>query len=404
MQDWPQRSLATPRPMPPRLDDNDRARILNPALGREFPDGIGGSLRNRVEDFRVWEIPAYAADGRDQAHLLFTLEKQGWNTEDALRLLADKLGVPRSELGIAGLKDRNAITTQWVSAPSRTASLIEQFEHDALRLGKPLPHSNKLRRGHLHGNRFEIVVRNVNCDLETALARARLITEELNRRGLANVYGEQRFGHHGQNIERGLEALASKRRRKRAEFVMSAGQSALFNLYLELRRESGTSRKILEGDVLKKTITGGLFVCQDPASDQPRLESGELEITGPIFGSKMRSPPPGSPSAELEAEVLERGKIRASALHALGRSVPGTRRRLRITPSALSVRVAPAVGPTDGALLASPTDHADGLLGSGGIAVEFSLPSGSYATVLLRELMNAGGSPRQIPSTAEGSP
>jgi tRNA pseudouridine13 synthase len=356
------------------LAAEDRARILDPHLETGSLTGTGGRLRVNLEDFQVWEIPAYAADGREGAHLLFTLQKRGWTSEDALRQLAQQTGVRRGEFGLAGLKDRHAVTEQWISAPHQAAAALEQFHHDAIQLGARTPHSNKLRRGHLRGNRFRIVLRELECEPAEALERAQRKLDTLARDGMRNHFGVQRFGREGANVENGLAILSAGRKRKRADLLTSAGQSALFNLYLELRREHGHDRKVLAGDVLKKRDTGGLFICDDPNTDQQRLDAGELGITGPMFGNRTRSPPPGSASAQLEDAVMERAGVPKEALAALGRGVSGTRRPMRVPVTQTRVSIVPS----DSGGGDSPP----------ALQLDFALPAGSYATVLLREIMS----------------
>ena len=344
--------------------------LLDPPLQTADLPGIGGQIRLCPEDFAVREIPAYGPDGRVGAHLLLTLHKRGLGSEDAILELSRQTGIPRPEIGLAGLKDKDAVTEQWISIPFAAGPRLADFSHPAITLGPIHPHGNKLRRGHLHGNHFTIVVRELAVPGEEALARVaakRNLLAELG--GLANLYGNQRLGDTGSNLRRGLEALAAGARRGRADFLLSAGQSALFNLYLLERRSRGLMRKVLAGDILKKTATGGLFECREPETDQARLDSGELGITGPMYGSKMRAPSPGTAADALEREILELAGISSAALKALGNKVEGTRRPLQLPLLDLELALAPAT-------TALPP----------GLSLQFSLPSGSYATVLLQEL------------------
>jgi tRNA pseudouridine13 synthase len=260
--------------------------------------GVGGRIRARLEDFLVREIPAYPPDGREGAHLLLLLKKRGIGSEDALQLVAERCQIPRAELGLAGLKDTHAVTEQWISAPAAYRAALAAFEHPAVELGPAHPHGNKLRRGHLHGNVFELVLRDLAVPQPLALTRLAAKVSALHERGgLDNLYGEQRLGDGGRNLIRGLALLlgGGARGRRKADFLLSAGQSALFNLYLLERRARGLMRVVLRGDIMRKRATGGLFQSDDPALDQARFDAGELELTGPIFGSKMMAPAPGTP-------------------------------------------------------------------------------------------------------------
>ena len=347
-----------------------QARLLDPPLQTADLPGIGGRIRLCPEDFTVREIPAYGPDGRVGAHLLLTMHKRGLGSEDAIVEISRQTGIPRPEIGLAGLKDKDAVTEQWISVPFAAGARLAEFSHPAITLGPAHPHGNKLRRGHLHGNHFNIVVRELAVSGEEAAERIvakRSRLAELG--GLANLYGNQRLGDSGSNLRRGLEALAAGARRGRADFLLSAGQSALFNLYLLERRARGLMRTILAGDILKKSATGGLFECREPETDQARLDSGELGITGPMFGSKMRAPSPGTAADALEREILELAGISSSALKAFGNKVEGTRRPLQLPLVDLELALVPAT---------------DAL--SPGLSLQFSLPAGSYATVLLQEL------------------
>nr|WP_255216373.1 tRNA pseudouridine(13) synthase TruD [Pseudenhygromyxa sp. WMMC2535] len=360
------------------------AALTPPRTTADLPP-TGGHLRARPEDFQVEELPAYPPDNRP-GHLLLTMQKRAFNSEDALRQIARHLALPRVELGLAGLKDRDALTRQRISVPApdpaATLERLAQFHHPAitLDLDTAAPHSHKLRRGHLRGNRFLIVIRQPTCPLPDALTRAQAILTRLAadpQGGLPNLYGEQRFGRGGANLDNGLAALRGKsrgRRPKTADLIVSAGQSALFNLYLCTRAERGQLRTVLPGDVLQKRETGGLFVSEDPATDQRRLDAGELVITGPMVGSKTRAPGPDTPAETLERELLAAANIEPARLAKLGKRVPGTRRPLLIWPV--------LDGPPE---LAPPPDDAPEL--GPGVALRFCLPSGSYATVLLREIM-----------------
>lgn len=349
------------------------ARMLAPARWRSSDTpALGGRIRARPDDFVVVELPAYPTDDQP-GHLFVELTKRGLDTEAALGVLARALAIPRAAIGLAGLKDRHAITTQWISVPAEAGPRLERFRHDAITLGPARPHSHKLRRGHLHGNRFVIVVRELALPFAEAHAHASATLDRLARAGLRNAYGEQRFGHAGRNLAAGLAALAGRGPRgRKADLMVSAGQAGLFNLYLAERVERGLLGRVLLGDILHKR-SGGMFECRDVEVDQARLEAGELELTGPMVGSKLRWPSPDTPALALELELLELAGLTPKKLERLGRSVPGTRRPLLAWPEAVSVDPEPA-----------PAQPEQGL--GEGLTLRFVLPAGSYATVLLAEL------------------
>ncbi|MBK8262135.1 MAG: tRNA pseudouridine(13) synthase TruD [Nannocystis sp.] len=345
--------------------------------------GVGGRIRARLEDFLVREIPAYPPDGREGAHLLLLLKKRGIGSEDALQVVAERCQIPRAELGLAGLKDTHAVTEQWISAPAAYRAALAAFEHPAIELGPAHPHGNKLRRGHLHGNVFELVLRDLAVPQPLALTRLAAKVSALHERGgLDNLYGEQRLGDGGRNLIRGLALLlgGGARGRRKADFLLSAGQSALFNLYLLERRARGLMRVVLRGDIMRKRATGGLFQSDDPALDQARFDAGELELTGPIFGSKMMAPAPGTPADALERAILDRVGLGPDQLRALGRKLPGTRRPLQLALTDLEI------GPASAVELASTGSASHNPGHSAGVSLRFSLPAGAYATALLHEL------------------
>jgi tRNA pseudouridine13 synthase len=340
-----------------------RSLIINPPRGCVDLPGIGGVTRTRPEDFVVEEIPSYPADG-GAGHLLVWLRKRSLTTEEAVREVARQLRISQGEIGVAGLKDRDAVTLQQISVPERSAPALEHFRHSTIELSDARAHSHKLRRGHLRGNRFVIVVRELTLEIEEAQRRVQAKLARLAEVGLRNYYGVQRFGEGARNLEPGLAALAGRRHRHKGDIIVSAGQSALFNFYLATRAERGLLATVLAGDILQKRDSGGMFECEDPQVDQARLDAGELVVTGPMYGSKMRAPKAGTAADALEYEVLAAVGLDRARLAKLGRSVPGTRRQLTIWPAD------PSATALDGAL-----------------QLQFCLPAGGYATVLLRELL-----------------
>ena len=343
-----------------------RAEILDPAplLDGERPRGL---IRACPEDFQVEEIAAYDPDGED-GHLLLTLTKRGWTTDAALVEVARQLMLPRGEIGAAGQKDRHALTTQWISLPAVAGPRLADFRHDEIQLGEPHPHRHKLRRGHLRANRFCLTVRELDRPTSEALAllevrAARLATAG----GMGHLFGPQRFGPGGRNADLGYRLLGQPRRIRPGDFALSALQSALFNLVWCLRRERGLLRTVLEGDLLQKRETGGLFWSADPAADQARLDAGELRLTGPIFGADRLTPPAGSAAAALEDEALAAFGTPRAAWTSLGKKAPGTRRALQTQAGELELRPG-----GDGASL----------------VLAFSLEAGGYATRLLSELLD----------------
>ncbi len=390
------------------MTPEDRERILSPALVSGHLPGIGGGLRACPEDFIVHERPAYEPDGREERHILVWLKKRNFTTGAAIGVVAQQLELPREEIGHAGLKDKLAVTTQRISIPWEGRDRVAGFSHPDIELSDPQPHGTKLRRGHLAGNSFEITVRELACDPAEAQARVTAKLSFLSAEGgFDNIYGAQRFGHEGRNLERGIAMLSAKKLpRHLKDFEVSAAQSGLFNLVSVLRRERGLARQVLLGDVLKKTATGGLFTCEDPQADQVRLDAGELVITGPMIGGKSMRPGGETPAGALEREACERCGLDPDRLESLGKQLPGARRPLQVQALECEVLVAPPTTtnfePSSGrrdahTVVENGEDVAQAQqaergqpreLGPG-LRIRFALPSGSYATTLLRELMGS---------------
>ena len=352
-------------------------------------------FRSRPEDFVVDELPAYRPCGRGE-HLFLTFRKVGVTTLDAIGALARSLGVDPRGAGFAGMKDRHAVTTQTASFPFPIA---RAFEADVAALAVPgvtmleaARHENKLKPGHLEGNRFTITLRGLAAD-DVALVCARL--EALGRTGVPNEFGPQRFGRDGDNPERALAWLAGRDRgprdKRQQRLRFSSLQSLWFNQVLARREAEGTWATVLPGDLAKKHDSGGLFAValDGPELDdaRARCQAGAISPTGPMFGSKMRWPE-GAPRA-IEDSVLAAGIGDPSRLEAFRHLGEGTRRSLRLEVSGL---------------VATP------LVGEGGLAVSFVLPKGGYATTVLGRAARLddatrtahGGSPARGDDPPEG--
>ena len=334
------------------------------------------------ETFFVEEIPAYLPNG-EGTHTFVWIEKRGLTTPEAVRRLARGLRVAERDIGYAGLKDRHATTRQWLSLPGvdPAAALAWPAGADAdaeaggaggsLRVLEARRHGNKLRVGHLKGNRFEVVLTEVGPG-EAGVLEARLAA--LGREGLSNAYGGQRFGARGDNVAVGLAILRGQRRERdprRRRLFLSAVQSEVFNRVLARRAAAGGLRRVRPGDVLQKTATGGLFVTDDLARDQARVDAGEVVPTAPMLGSGTRDaqPPEGTEAHALEEEALAAVGVTRAELGSAGRDLPGARRPVLVTVTLGD----PPIAPEDAAAGAA-------------VRLRFSLPPGSYATVLLEAL------------------
>ncbi|MGN6110600.1 MAG: tRNA pseudouridine(13) synthase TruD [Kofleriaceae bacterium] len=342
-----------------------------PYLTSDLP-GIGGVLRTTDDDFVVDEVPAYLPSGTGD-QVFARIDNRGLTTPQAVGAIARALGVRDRDIGVAGMKDRHAVTTQWISLPPPVApEAASALALDGIRVLEVARHPHKLRTGHVRANRFRLRVRGASPD---AAARARAILARLAEPpGTPNWYGEQRFGRDGDNAASGRELVSGARRlgrdRRLDRLMVSALQSELFNAWLAARLADGLYRRAIAGDLLHK-LGGGMFACEAPEIDEPRLLAGELVATGPMFGDRMRTPPSGSPAAAREQAILDAAGLTRESFGAVRAIAEGTRRDAAIA----------IAEPTVAAL--EPGEDATGET----IEVGFALPGGAYATAVMRELM-----------------
>ncbi len=332
-----------------------------PRMAADLPR-FAAVLRARPEDFVVEEMPAYEPAGHGQ-HTFLRLTKRGLTSAAVRERLAQAFGVPPEHIGMAGLKDRHAVTTQTFSVPHpdpeevlrrARAALPEVTFHWARR------HPHKLRTGHLRGNRFRIVARGVPPQ---AWQQAQAIAERLRRTGVPNYYGPQRFGRQGDNPQRGRAVLEGRGPRKKwlRSLLVSAYQAALFNRYLAQRVAQGWFTRLLRGDIAQKADTGGMFVVEDPQAEAERYAQGRIHFTGPIFGYKMW--PAAHEAGALEAALLAAEGLTLDDFRRA--RVKGTRRVARLWLADLHLEPLPP----------------DGLV------FTFTLPKGGFATAVLREFL-----------------
>ncbi len=361
-----------------------------PLLTPDLP-GTGGIVRLSEEDFRVEELPLYPASGQGD-HLYVTIEKVGRTTHEVGEELAAALALKPRDVGVAGLKDKRAVTVQRMSVPlpagSAGPAAVEKasaFLERALacagrgwRVISAERHGNKLRTGHLAGNRFIVVLRSCSPD---AGQRARAVLERLAGTGLMNLFGHQRFGQRGDNaalgaaiLRRAPEAARASRDRFLRRFALSALQAELFNRCLSARVRDGLFGRAILGDVMKKR-TGGLFLCTDPEADTARVARAEIDPAGPLPGHDFFSA--ADEALAREAAVLLEAGIDPLSFAVGGGEMEGARRPYRI--------------PLGEVALEELADQA--------LRLSFSLPPGSFAHALLREVSKLGADLDALPET-----
>jgi tRNA pseudouridine13 synthase len=335
--------------------------LAAPPLWTADLPGTGGRIKGEPEDFEVEEIPAYPPSGTGD-FLYLWIEKRGMGAEYFARQVARRLGLPVGEVGTAGLKDRHAVTRQMVSVPIAAEPRLTELDGDGIRVLSVSRHGNKLKPGHLHGNRFRILVRGAAPE---AAKRLSPLLDRLRRDGLPNFYGPQRFGRNGETALLGLALLRKEKAPPRNPFLrklaLSAAQSALFNHYLSCRLREGLLRRVLSGEVMAKWPFGGMFVAEDLGREQERFDRREIVSAGPIFGRKTFAA--AGAAAEREAMTLQDAGLSIAALHGFGKLLQGTRRHNLVY-----------------------VDDLAGAVESEGIRLTFTLPAGSYATLLVREV------------------
>jgi tRNA pseudouridine13 synthase len=385
--------------------------------------GIGGVIKETPEDFQVWEIPLYTPCGEGE-HTFTEIEKRGITTLEALRRIARALDIPEREIGYAGMKDAKGVTGQTFSIPRTAPERLLALELPGMKVLSAVRHRNKLKLGHLAGNRFLIRVRGVPVEAKATVGK---VLDILLLRGVPNYFGPQRYGAQGNSHligrallrrdyreavdaimgnpdqvrdERWQAAIAAYRSGDPAESLrlfpghcrterdilqrllkrpdawdkalqavhprlkalyLSAFQSALFDRLLDERLT--TFDRVMTGDLAWKHENGACFMVEDAEGEAERARNFEISPTGPMFGCKMK-PPAGQPMAMEEALLQSEGLATADFDLPGGLRLEGERRPLRV--------------PLDGVDLRHDGDS---------LALQFSLPKGAYATSLLREVM-----------------
>lgn len=337
-----------------------------PPITHHLP-GVRGVIKKSPEDFVVEEVPAYHPSGEGE-HLFLWIQKRDVSAEELVRRISRAAGVSRNDIGVAGLKDRFAVTRQYVSVPARCEESLADFADEQVEILSRKRHTNKLRTGHLQGNRFEIVVHNVPASDQPNVAA---IAQRLGECGLPNYYGAQRFGRNNETVALGFDLLAGRkssrdiarnRRRFLLRLSLSAAQSFLFNEYVRRRIAGDHWGKVLAGDCMQVIASGGKFIVEDAAAEQLRHDAGETAITGPLFGPKMKNPE--HLPAGMESELLSDYDFSSTMFDQFPKLTRGSRRPVALHNLALHWEFA-----------------------DDSIRFQFFLPAGSYATVLLREFI-----------------
>ena len=352
-------------------------------------------MRFDPEDFIVEEIPLY--DPSDiGTHTFFSIRKRHYSTFDAIKKIASILHVNHKNIGYAGLKDKHAITTQVLSVEGISPDQILKIDLPSIEVLWARRHQHKLRVGHLRGNRFTIMLRNVPSDEFQGIHEK---MECLAINGVPNRFGSQRFGNKQDthligkalicgNWEKAIEHILTENStlyshlseqldreltKITVETVMnfipyqlrklylSAYQAYLFNCILEKRIPH--IGKLLDGDIAIKHINSALFLVENASHEQTRADDFEISPTGPIFGYKMKQP--FGVVEDMEMQLLSDEGVKFEVFRkVVGIRLPGTRRSLRMSMEIHQIL---------------PIENA--------LQLSFTLPAGGYATVVLDELL-----------------
>lgn len=318
-----------------------------------------GTLKQAPEDFVVEEQLSVALEG-DGEHLWLWVEKCDRNTVDVARELATCAGVPMRAISWSGLKDRRALTRQWFSIHQPRQDEAMHWHGEGWQVLHADRHRRKLRIGTHHSNRFQLRVRALTGD--QAAVEQRLVV--LAERGVPNYFGEQRFGRAGRNIQAARDWFTSgcpTLPRQRRSLLLSTARSMLFNQVLAGRVADGSWCRGMAGEVWMLNGRGSIFQAALDAELEARIACGEVHPTGPLWGCGEGLLPTGD-AAQCEQALLELEPELTAGLIAAG--MRSARRSLRLMPRSLRWQW-----------------QDDGLV------LDFDLPAGCFATVLVRELL-----------------
>ena len=320
-------------------------------------------FKSAPEDFVVDENLGFEPSGQGE-HIWIQVRKTGCNTRDLVDKFAEITGVAARDIGYSGLKDRNAVTSQWFSIrqPLQLTLPPEIDQIAGVEVLRSERSDRKLRTGSHRSNRFVVVLRELTGDQKTVEAQI----EQVVRRGFPNYFGQQRFGHDGRNIIAARSMFQSKRRKitrfKRGIYLSSA-RAWLFNSVLARRVQDGSWLSVQPGDVCMLDGTRSIFPASETESDlQLRHDEHDIHLTGPLAGGGAS--PASAGVLDLEQQCLEQESILVNGLIDAG--LKHERRALRAIAEGLVFQW------IDGQTL----------------RLEFSLARGVYATAMLRELVD----------------
>jgi len=322
-----------------------------------------GHIRTLPEDFQVDEQLGFEPSGEGE-HLWLQIKKRDTNTEWLGRQLIKWAGVTSRELGYSGLKDKNAVTTQWFSLhlPGKADPDIALLDNENIQVLQAKRHHSKLRRGTHKSNAFQIVIRDVDGDHQEIERRLQIIEQQ----GAPNYFGEQRFGHQGRNVSNALVLLEQGRRikdRHKRSLYLSAARSYIFNKILSRRVEQGSWNQILPGEAAMLAGSHSFFVVEKLDEEiSRRLAEHDIHPSGPLWGKGALQT--CGEVEQLESSVTEGFQTWRPGLEREG--LKQMRRPLRVFPEEMQRM----------------------WLATEELKLCFVLQSGSFATAILREILS----------------
>ncbi|MET1253788.1 tRNA pseudouridine(13) synthase TruD [Aliikangiella maris] len=328
---------------------------------------IDAHLRTVADDFQVNEILSFEPEGVGD-HLFLYIEKQNCNSDWVISYLQRHFKLKPADVGYAGKKDRYSISRQWFSLyfpekrSNEVSAIVETIDNDSFKVLTVTRHVKKLRVGAISENQFCITLRGLTEKLDEQ------IFGSLIANGFPNYYGYQRFGHQGNNLSKALQVLAGKikvKSRSRRGIYLSALRSYLFNIQVAYRINHQLWSTALDGDCFSLSGSRSYFHCDKV--DQPtieRLAQGDVSISGWLVGQQASEVTGAALTLEQSALTDFQPVIALIQSSPLGQRLQSARRPIRAFARDFKV-------------LASNQQQ---------LTLQFGLPSGSYATSLLREL------------------
>jgi tRNA pseudouridine13 synthase len=336
-------------------------------------------FRQSARDFVVDEIPLYPFSAEGE-HLVLHVRKKNLSTWQMIDIFSNHLGIKGRDIGYAGLKDKNAQTKQYISLPRKYESALEHFDHEGIKILDKTYHNNKIRVGHLKGNRFFIRLKKVN---PTAAFKIKEALKMIKLYGMPNYFGFQRFGLDGENYKKGEAILAGslkERNKKLAQFYVNAYQSYLFNGWLSRRiqiskliesfgldelssvltlpKEELQAMKVqkhpfklIHGDVMMHYPHGKIFHYESNEEIE-RFDKRDISVTGLLSGKRATRAVGWAETVEKEFDTIHSG-------------IDGARRYAWIFPEEI---------------------EGEYKENEAWFELHFTLPKGCYATVLIEEI------------------